>query len=161
MPRICTVCSNPSRDVINSALVSGQSIREIAGQHRISKSAVDRHKAEHLPATIVLAKNASNEVQADNLLAKIRALEVKAQGIARKAESDGDLRTALAGIRELTRIVELEGRLAGELVEAPTVNVMIGSEWANVRAQILSALEAYPEARQAVIRSLTGARENG
>ncbi len=84
------------------ALVSGQSIRDIAGQHRISKSAVDRHKAEHLPATIVLAKQASNEAHADTLLEKIRALEVRAQGIARKAENDGDLRTALSGIRELT-----------------------------------------------------------
>ena len=46
-----------------------------------------------------------------------------AKRIAGAAEGANDLRTALAGVRELTRIVELLAKLRGELREGTTVNV--------------------------------------
>ena len=63
-----------------------------------------------------------------------------------------DLRTALAAVRELARIVELQAKLAGDLIDAPTVNVTLGADWTDMRAAILSALDLYPEARVAVAR---------
>jgi hypothetical protein len=52
MPRLCTICVNPSRQAIDDGLIAGQSIRAISGQYGLSKSAVDRHKDNHVPARI-------------------------------------------------------------------------------------------------------------
>lgn len=51
----------------------------------------------------------------DNLLQKVRELETTANRIAAAAEAAGDLRTALTGLREIARIVELMARLTGRL----------------------------------------------
>lgn len=48
MARTCTICSNPQLQEIDQALVAGGSIRDIAGRFGISRSALDRHKRDHL-----------------------------------------------------------------------------------------------------------------
>lgn len=50
--------------------------------------------------------------------------------------------------------LELVARLAGELQEAPQVNVVVSAEWAAVRSALLAALAPYPEARAAVAARL-------
>lgn len=94
------------------------------------------------------------EVDADNLLAQIEGLQRQAQAIKDKAEKKGDLKTALAGIRELVRIIELLAKLRGELDERPVVNVLLSSQWVTVRAVLLEALSPYPAARQAAAAAL-------
>lgn len=49
MPRRCTICIHPARATIGDGLVAGQSLRDIAGRYALSKSALDRHKASHVP----------------------------------------------------------------------------------------------------------------
>jgi hypothetical protein len=44
MPRRCTICASPSRQDIEIALARGRSLRSLAGKHRLSKSAIHRHK---------------------------------------------------------------------------------------------------------------------
>ena len=66
--------------------------------------------------------------------------------IATKAEEMGDLRTALAGVRELTRIVELMAKLRGE-IEQKEINIYLNPEWIKLRAVIINVLEPYPDAR--------------
>jgi hypothetical protein len=63
------------------------------------------------------------------------------------AEEDGDYRTALIGIRELVRIIELMAKLRGEITEQQTVNILVNPQWVCLRSTILKALEPYPEAR--------------
>jgi hypothetical protein len=53
MPRHCTICDHPSRDAIDQALVAGQSLRDIAGQYHLSKSALARHKERHAPPALI------------------------------------------------------------------------------------------------------------
>jgi hypothetical protein len=64
--------------------------------------------------------------QADSLLAKIAQLETEARRLGKKAEDSGDLRGAMAAVRELVRIVEILGKLQGEITEpgGTTVNVV-------------------------------------
>jgi hypothetical protein len=52
MPRVCTICAHQARAAIDDRLEAGQSLREISGQYGLSKSAVDRHRGSHLPATL-------------------------------------------------------------------------------------------------------------
>jgi hypothetical protein len=52
MPRLCTICIHPARQVIDDGLIAGQSIRGISGQYGLHKSAVHRHRGSHLPACL-------------------------------------------------------------------------------------------------------------
>jgi hypothetical protein len=52
MPRVCTICTHPARAAIDDGLEAGQSLRDVAGQYSLSKSALDRHKVSHLPARL-------------------------------------------------------------------------------------------------------------
>ena len=156
MPRRCTVCDHPDREAIDLALVAGGSLRDIAGQFRISKSALARHKGSHVPACLAKAQEAQEVAQADDLLAQLRDLQARTLAILTKAEEGTrrDLRTALAAIGEARRNLELLGKLAGELQQEGTVNITLNPEWVELRTVILTALTPYPDARLAVARAV-------
>ena len=154
MPRVCTVCTHPERDAINKALVDGTPYRTIAQRFAASPDAVLRHKTEHLPAIMVKSKEAQEEALADDLFAQLKQLRNKAISILLKAESAGDLRTALLGIRESRACIELLAEMEGELNRNPVTNILIAPEWLQVRALLMTALSEYPEARANVARAL-------
>jgi hypothetical protein len=109
-----------------------------------------------LPASLVKAKEATEAAQADALLAQVVDLRDKALGVLTKAENADDLRAAVAAIREARGCVELLGKLAGQLQDAPTINVIMSSEWLVIQANILAALGPHPDARLAVAHALGG-----
>ena len=155
MPRRCTICAHPDRAAIDQALVAGGAgYRNIAERFGLSTTAVYRHKQAHLPQGLVQAHAAHEVSQADGLLAKVQALEADAKRIQSTAEADGDLRTALQGIRELVRMVELQARLLGELKDGAHVNILVLPQWHDLRTAIFRALLSYPEARAAVATAL-------
>lgn len=157
MPRRCTVCAHHDRGAIDLALVAGEPLRDIARRFPgVSKDAAGRHKAEHLPASMLAANTINETARGDTLLDKIRALEAEAREIGRRAHRAGDLKTALAAVRELTRIAELQARLVGDLADTPAVNVTIAADWVEIRSTVLGALAAHPEARLAVASALGG-----
>src|SRR5215212_9467767 len=100
MPRVCTVCVHQDRPAIDQALVNHRPYRNIAAQFRLSTSALVRHHDDHLPEALTKAKAAQETAQADDLLTQVRALKNKSLSLLLAAEKAGDLRTALAGIRE-------------------------------------------------------------
>jgi len=158
MPRRCTVCTHPEKEAINAALVAGEPFRHIAARYGTSTGALQRHKADHLPATLAQAQDAQEVAQADNLLAQMRDLQRRTLAILSKAEgSRRDLRTALAAIGEARRNLELLGKLAGELQQEGTVSLVLSAEWMELRTIMLQVLAPYPDARLAV----AGALEDG
>jgi hypothetical protein len=158
MPRKCSVCTHPDRENIDEALVSATAISAISAKYRdISEDALGRHKANHLPAKLVMAEKAKEVAQADSLLEQVRDLQGRALAILDQAEMSGDLRTALGAIREARGNLELLAKLLGELDDRPQVNVLISPEWLELRAVIVGALEPYTDARGAVLRAIEGA----
>jgi hypothetical protein len=157
MPRSCTVCEHPEKDTIDRQLVGGASNRSVASLYDVSEAAVRRHKANHLPAKLVMAGKAAEVVEADNLLDQVGDLQRRALTILDKAEETGELRTALSAIREARGNLELLAKLLGELEERPVVNVLVSPEWLELRAVIVGALEPHPEALRAVVGALEGA----
>jgi len=93
---------------------------------------------------------------ADNLLADVRELQARALAILDVAERAGELRTALAAIREARGNLELLGRLAGELNDAPQLNIHLSAEWLPLQAVVVGALAGHPEARESVLRAIRG-----
>lgn len=126
MPRVCTVCKHPRVSEINESLLRNEAYRSIAKRFEASESAMYRHQQEHLPMALVKAKKAAEVVQADSLLGKIAQLEQEARRLGKKAEDAGDLRAAMAAVRELVRIVELLAKIQGDIKEpgGTTVNVV-------------------------------------
>ena len=150
----CSCCTHPEREAIDAALVNRDSLRDIAGHFKVSKSAVERHKAEHLPATLAKAQDAKETAIADDLLAQVKALRGKSISILQKAEAAGYLRTALLGIREARSCIELLAEMEGEINRNPQINIHVSAEWLAVRSVLLKALQSHPEARTAVAAAL-------
>ena len=49
MPRKCSICRHAKRHEIEADLQARASYRDVARRHDISKDAVSRHRASHLP----------------------------------------------------------------------------------------------------------------
>ncbi len=90
MPRRCSICDHPQRQEIDRELVSGSfSFRTVSDRNGVSKTALLRHKASHLPGSLTRAAARSREEVEDRLLE---------HSITRKAERVavlGDLRDRL------------------------------------------------------------------
>ena len=154
MAQTCTVCRHPDRPAVDMALVNHRPYRNIAAQFGLSASALVRHHDDHLPATLAKATAAAETARADDLLEQVRALRTKSLQLMLAAEKSGDLRTALAGIREARACLELLAEMSQQLDRRPVVNLTISAEWLAVRAELLDALRPHPEARQAVASRL-------
>jgi hypothetical protein len=153
MPRVCTICNHEQRPEIDRALLASEPYRHIATRYGTSTGALQRHR-EHLPTQLVRAREAKEVTQADSLLEQVRTLQSRALSILDRADDSGDLKTALAAIREARSNLELLGKLAGELQQEGTINVTVTPEWLTLRAVVIAALTPYPDAAQAVSRAL-------
>ena len=156
MPRSCSICEHPERGAIDEALVGGASNRSAASLYDVSEAAVRRHKANHLPAKLVMARAAEEVAKADDLLSQVQDLQSRTLAILEAAEGTEQHRTALSAIREARSNLELLAKLLGELDERPVVNLNVSPEWLELRAVIVGALEPHPGARGAVLRALEG-----
>ena len=159
MPRVCTVCNHTERERIDKHLVGGEPLRNIAERFSLSTTSVHRHK-NHLNGTLIKAKVIKEITQADNLLDQVKDLQLRALNILSKTEEVEDWRAATGAIREARGCLELLGKLAGELKEGQTVNVIVSPQWIELRTTIIEALEPHPEAKSTVLRALQG-KHNG
>jgi transposase-like protein len=154
MARRCSICDHQDRQDIDKQLVSGESIAGIARHFAVSEDALRRHSINHIPQALAQAKKASDAARAGDLLQQVINLRERAVSILSRAEESGDLRTALAGIREAKGCIELLAKIDGQLNEKPQLNITISPQWIELRTLIISALEPYPLARQAVLDAL-------
>ena len=144
MPRRCTICDHADRDAIDSALMENESLRTIADHWSVSKTALLRHKADHLPAHLAKAKRAEETTQADSLLGQLLSLNRETLAILKQARDGKDNELALKAITRAEKQIELQAKLLGELQEGTTVNVFLPLEWQQLRTLILSALSSHP-----------------
>jgi hypothetical protein len=73
LTRTCTICSHPERNEIDKALVAAEEpLRTIADRWTVSKTALIRHKAEHLPQRLVAAKSAVEKANGLEVMDELR-----------------------------------------------------------------------------------------
>ncbi len=125
MPRTCTVCTHAHRTEIDQALLDGQPLRDIAGRFGTSRSALLRHRKADIPATLAKAKQAEEEVRAETLFERLKAINRETAAILTEARESGSLSIALAAINRVERQLELEARLLGQLNDGTKVAVGI------------------------------------
>lgn len=136
----------PEKQKIDEDLIRGRTIRDIGRRYDIDKSAILRHKQNHLPAHLIKAEKKEERHSANSLMEDISRLKKRAERIAEQAELKGDYRTALVGIRELTRIIEILARMQGE-IQNQNISITLNAEWIELRTIILNTLDEFPEAK--------------
>jgi hypothetical protein len=116
MPRTCTTCTHPHRDEIDRRLLDGAPLRNIAKQFSVSSASLFRHN-KHISKTLSHTRQEAEILRADGLMEHLNHLTAEAARLKQKAEQAKDYRTALAGVREMSRLLELVMRLAVEMQE--------------------------------------------
>jgi hypothetical protein len=127
MPRSCSICEHDDLEEINAALASNERIRTIADRWSVSKTALMRHRNEHLPVSVIEAqeakeaeaKEAEEDAPADEPLDRVRDLQEHTLAILEEAEEAEELSVALRAIREAKGNLERSDKLLGELDEHP------------------------------------------
>jgi hypothetical protein len=137
MPRSCPICDHEDLDEINVALASNERIRTIAERWSVRKTALMRHRNEHLPYSAIEAKEAeAKEAEAkeaetkeaeedalgDDLLDQVRDLQERALATLEEAEEAEELNAALRAIREVKSDLELMTDPLNELDERSVDN---------------------------------------
>jgi hypothetical protein len=137
MPPVCRVCIHPEHTEIDQQLVSGTSLRNIAKQFGTSATGLHRHR-KHLPSRLVKAERAAQVADAGTLLDQVKNLLGNAQRLTEQAEQAQQLDVALRGIREVRGILELLGKLSGELQQN---GMRIGISVGNPQERLLALLD--------------------
>ena len=162
MPRTCLACSNPNRAAIDAAIVTGESLRNIAKRVSISPAGLLRHKAH---ASVALAKLAAKREESigDSIIGRLEKLYRRAEKVLDEAEANSDGRLALAGIREIRETLAGIYALASKTTEAsPTRNTIevqaihIGQapthEWEELPASYASLLPGKLKGKLYIVR---------
>lgn len=122
MPRSCSICEHDDLKEINEALASNEWIRDIADRWSLSKTALMRHRNEHLPVSVIEAQadeEAEEDVDADGLVDNVRDLQKNTLTILEEAEEAEELDAALRAIGEAKGNLERAVELLEEFDEHP------------------------------------------
>jgi len=150
----CLVCISDDKDAINEKLISGVSVRSLAEEYNISKSAISRHRTTHLPRDLVKSKQLSEIDAADKLVERIEGLYERAVALITIAEQDKKYAPAVSAIKEARASLELLARISGELKSGTHLTLVYSPQWVELRQVLVQALEPFPEAKAVVVGAL-------
>jgi hypothetical protein len=160
MARTCTICEDPRRDEFDRHAILGDPIAKIAQEFALSYDALYRHvKADHHIRDVTTIPTTSELATSGDILREITEHHKEAVRLKDLAEDNGDLKTAMLGLDKALKCLELVAKIQGQIQEQSISiyqqNVLINNpEWIELRTMIISALEPYPEAKEAVIHAV-------
>ena len=116
----CKTCSHHDRNEIDRLIVSGTALRPISARFGLSLGALHRHKTcvKQALADAMRCEQGQRAEQGGQLLERVLKLMETTEKILATATSKEDLRAATGAVGALTRLIELLGRLSGELQSA-------------------------------------------
>ena len=89
-------------------------------------------------------------------LDQLQAVRDKAANLLDQAEASYDLRAAGTFLRELREQIRLMAELEGKISNQPQITIINNPEWVELRTVIITALDPYPQAREAVVNAIRG-----
>jgi len=113
----CAGCLHPNRDALDDQLVRGVPYRTIANTFQLSLGSISRHK-HHVREMIQTRTQSEREEHGSALLARVERLVGEAEEILRLAKSKEDFRGANGALGAAAKLLDLCGRLSGELQQA-------------------------------------------
>ena len=163
----CSICAHPNHAQIDALLISGTSIRDIAGQYHLSKSSVSRHKKEHLggiPAAVAADKKVRSAVDiakshaireaqgVDVFRRRFEELRAKVDDRLGKAEIANDDDIIVKYLREARGLLDLESKVVLQILglKDNETDRLTDENLQAFLATVLAALKPFPAALQAV-----------
>jgi hypothetical protein len=127
--RHCSICGHSRKDDINVALAAGLSNRDASERFVLTKSAIFRHRQDHLPVGLVEAEKKRQLREAEEFLVALEELHALTAGALKTAKEAGDL-TAIARLVVASKgIIETSARLTGELRDTSPTQVAVVLKW--------------------------------
>ena len=155
MPPKCTVCTHADRKQIDLLLArDSESLRDIAGQYGLSKTALHRHRTDHLPVKLAQAVEQQEIREGLDVIAQLRAINNATMQVLTDARATGNGDLVLKATDRVLRQLELQAKLLGDLDGGTVVNITVSPQWVELRTVIVQSLTAWPEARQSVAAAL-------
>jgi transposase len=154
MPRQCITCQHKDVELINKAIVEGESKRDIAKRFQLSRSSVQRHSKNHLPTLLRKALKEKEGAHGKSLLEVLDEVESEVWNVIQKLDEKGDYRGEIRGFSELRRQFELKARLFGVEEAEDDFKIEDHPSWVELRTRILTILEPFPEVFQTLIAEL-------
>jgi hypothetical protein len=165
MGRPCSVCGHPKLEEINKLLLDKPNFSTLSAIFGIGRKSLKNHLLEHIPEELLKSQDAKEALQADNTFgeyqaakARIEALQTRTYELLGKAEVAENHNACVGYIREtrgqegeLREQRKLLAELEGKLATQPQITIINNPQWVELRTLIITALEPYPEAREAVV----------
>jgi hypothetical protein len=126
MPQICSICRHEKRDEIEKAIFGGEPLRKIAKHYGASPAAVFRHKRAHLSTALLQSKRAADEIKANTLFDRLRAINRETEAILAQARRSENQAVALHAIARLEKQLEFEARFLASLSASDKAAMGIG-----------------------------------
>ena len=163
MGRKSKIEAHPQSEEIIRRLASGEEysdiVRDIPG---LTWDDLDYYQKNKLPNIISKSKDLkalADEIEqadvhkGDTYLQLVIGLQKKALDALEQQNAKEDPKSWAMVSREARGYVELMGKALDRIREAPQqqINILVMPEWVELRTLIITALEPYPDARQAVV----------
>ncbi len=158
----CSICHHPFKIEIDKQILDGTPLSAIEGQFGINRKSLMNHRDDCI--TSDMAKAAEDEQEeakerGEDLWTQLKELRTRTQAILDKVEAGASYKTALSAIRELTRLLELQARIQGQIdanriTINQQVNIYQSAEWDRVGEVLYEILGPYPELRALVAERL-------
>jgi hypothetical protein len=156
MTRLCTVCTHKDVEEINKLLLCSGSYRDIARQFGLSKDSLARHKEGHIPELLSKSNDIKEIASADSLLTKLDEEANFVREMRVLAAAEGDIELALKAVDRALKCIDLYAKVSGLIQDQPTINLNLNAEWIELRTLIVTALDPYPQAKEAVVNAIRG-----
>jgi hypothetical protein len=160
MPRTCTICSHKDIDEIDRRARIENDIAKIAKEFSISYPALYRHiLADHHIRAVTAIPTSAELATSGDILKEITDHHKEAVRLKGLAEDNGDFRTALLGLDKALKCLDLMARIQGQIQEQninvnTQVNILQAPEWITLRTLIITTLDRFPEAKEALSKVL-------
>ena len=172
----CLVCAHDKRESIEGGLLQGKPLASIAREHGISRETIRNHRDRCIPEVLARSRHAEAIRRGDRLVDQAEYLYSRAVKVLERAEAAretslqleslpvelreeveaiaealaaSDL-TVLRAIREARPTLELLAKLAGQIREEVTLNLVQAPDYQALRRAILEAVRPYTEAHLAL-----------
>ncbi len=155
----CTICRHPQAADIDAGLLGGTPIRTVAGTYGLSRSAVGRHRVNHLSAEAITDPPQTEDVRPLQIIDVHKALTALADRLEKVVEQAARTRKATAAVgatRELRQtlqaIAEVQANDKFQLAaSAERLSALLDQQMASWVAQLIDfvAGEINPELRGA------------
>jgi len=155
MSRACQTCQHADVAAIDRGLAAGQSLRDLSALFRVSEDSLARHRDSHIAKTVQKAQEATEIDHGLDVVKQLRAINAVTMAILHEARQQRNPDVALRAVDRIQKQIELQAKLLGDLDERPVVNILISDEWLRIRGLLISTLDSYPDAKQAVVLALS------